>query len=144
MGKRGKSESDSAFKSIETVLKKYKHFKTYIKIFELNKKLHAGDKEYIKKIDKNIEYYRKMDLNVKRCLDMLNEYEVEFIQEKYYNNKSYRELIPLINKIVYGDENINKKINIGFSTLINNGSTVKKIILTKLLNENILGVDKIC
>ena len=140
MGKRGKSQSDIIFKNIEKTLKEYKHYKTYIKIFGLNKKLHANDTEYIEKQDKSIEYYQKMDLNVDKCLQVLNADELEFINEKYYNNKTYREIIPLLNKIMYGDEFIDKKNNISFNCLVNNGSVIKKIILTKLLNNNILGV----
>ena len=138
-----KSKEFYLFKDIEYLLKNYKKFKTYIKIFELNKKLHAGDKEYIKKIDKNIEYYRKTNLNVTRCLNILNADELKFIEDKYINNKTNRELIPITKKIIYGNANIDKEILIAFSTLINKVSIVKNIILTKLLNENILGVDKI-
>ena len=128
-------------KELEKVLKKFKYYKTFIRIFELNKEIHVGDKEYIKKQDEKIEYYTKLNSNVERCLQILNEDELEFIQEIYFNDKTYRETLSLIKKIVYGDENIDKKIKINISTLINKtGTTVKKMILNKLLNENILEV----
>lgn len=144
MGKRGKSTNEIIFKEVEKILKEYKHYNTYIRIFELNKKLHADDKEYIKKQDKSIKYYKKMSLNVDRCLQVLSNDELKFINEKYYNKKTYREIIQLLNKIMYGDEFIDKKAQVSFNCLMNNGSVIKRIILTKLLNENILGVDKIC
>ena len=81
MGKRCKSENDITLKNIEKILKEYKHYKTYIRIFELNKKLHADDKEYIKKQDKSIKYYKKMSLNVDRCLQVLSNDELKFIIE---------------------------------------------------------------
>ena len=128
-------------KEVEEILREYKHFKAYIRIFELNKEIHTRDKEYIRKQDEKIEYYKKMILNVNRCLQTLSKDELEFIKEIYFNNKTYREAIPLIKKIKYGDENIDKKIKISIGTLINKtGTDVKNMILTKLLNENILEV----
>ena len=128
-------------KEVEEILREYKHFKAYIRIFELNKEIHPYDEDYVKKQDKKIEYYRKLDLNVERCLQVLTKDEFNFLQEIYFNNKTYRETIPLIKKIKYGDENIDKKIKISIGTLINKtGTKIKKTILTKLLNENILGV----
>ena len=82
-----------------------------------------------------------MNSNVNRCLQTLSKDELEFIKEIYFNNKTYREIINLIKRIQYGDENIDKKIIINISTLMNaTGTKIKKTILTKLLNENILGV----
>ena len=128
-------------REVEEILRESKHFKAYIRIFELNKEIHAKDKEYIKKQDEKIEYYTKLNLNVNRCLQALNKDELEFIQAIYFNNKTYREIINLIKRIQYGDENIDKKIKISIGTLINKtGTDVKKMILNKLLNENILGV----
>ena len=131
----------SNLKCLEKVLREYRNYKTIIKILELNKKIHAKDNEYIEKQNKKIEYYKKMNLNVERCLQTLSKDELEFIQEIYFNNKTYREIINLIKRIQYGDENIDKKMIINISTLLNVTSTkIKKTILTKLLNENILGV----
>ena len=128
-------------KEVEEILREYKHFKAYIRIFELNKEIHPYDEDYVKKQDKKIEYYRKLDLNVERCLQVLTEDEFNFLQEIYFNNKTYREILPLIKKLRYGDENIDKKIKISIRTLIDNtGTKVKNMILTKLLNENILEV----
>ena len=128
-------------KEVEEILREYKHFKAYIRIFELNKEIHTKDKEYIRKQDEKIEYYKKMILNVNRCLQTLSKDELEFIKEIYFNNKTYRETMPLIKKLRYGDENIDKKIKISIRTLINKtGTDVKNMILTKLLNENILEV----
>ena len=128
-------------KEVEEILREYKHFKAYIRIFELNKEMHPYDEDYVKKQDNKIEYYRKLDLNVERCLQVLTEDELRFIQEIYFNNKTYRETMPLIKKLRYGDENIDKKIKISIRTLINKtGTDVKNMILTKLLNENILEV----
>ena len=128
-------------KEVEEILRESKHFKAYIRIFELNKEIHPYDEDYVKKQDKKIEYYKKLDLNVERCLQILSEDEFNFLQEIYFNNKTYRETMPLIKKIKYGDENIDKKIKISIGTLINKtGTDVKNMILTKLLNENILEV----
>ena len=128
-------------KEIEEILREYKHFKAYIRIFELDKEIHSNDEDYVKKQDEKIEYYRKLDLNVNRCLQTLNKYELEFIKEIYFNNRTYRETIPLIKKLRYGDGNINKKMTTNISTLLNyTGTEVKKAILNKLLNENILEV----
>ena len=128
-------------REVEEILREYKHFKAYIRIFELNKEIHTRDKEYIRKQDEKIEYYKKMNLNVNRCLQTLSKDELEFIQAIYLNNKTYREIINLIKRIQYGDENIDKKIKISIGTLINKtGTDVKNMILTKLLNENILEV----
>ena len=78
---------------------------------------------------------------MKKCLQVLSEDEFRFIQEILFNNKTYREILPLIKKLRYGDENIDKKIKISIRTLIDNtGTKVKNMILTKLLNENILEV----
>ena len=128
-------------KEVEEILREYKHFKAYIRIFELNKEIHPYDEDYVKKQDKKIEYYKKLDLNVNRCLQTLSKDELEFIKEIYFNNKTYRETLSLIKKLRYGDENIDKKIKINIGTLINKtGTDVKNMILTKLLNENILEV----
>ena len=128
-------------KEVEEILREYKHFKAYIRIFELNKEIHTKDKEYIRKQDEKIEYYKKMILNVNRCLQTLSKDELEFIKEIYFNNKTYRQILPLIKKLRYGDQNIDKKIKISIGTLINKtGTKVKNMILTKLLNENILEV----
>ena len=128
-------------KEIEEILREYKHFKAYIRIFELDKEIHPYDEDYVKKQDEKIEYYRKLDLNVERCLQTLNENELEFIKEIYFNNRTYRETIPLIKKLRYGDGNINRKMTTNISTLLNyTGTEVKKTILNKLLNENILEV----
>ena len=128
-------------KEVEEILREYKHFKAYIRIFEINKEIRPDDSEYIKKQDNKIEYYRKLDLNVEKCLQVLTEDEFNFLQEIYFNNKTYRQILPLIKKIKYGDENIDKKIKISIGTLINKtGTDVKNMILTKLLNENILEV----
>ena len=128
-------------KEVEEILREYKHFKAYIRIFELNKEIHPYDEDYVKKQDEKIEYYKKLDLNVEKCLQVLTEDEFNFLQEIYFNNKTYRQILPLIKKIRYGDENIDKKIKISIRTLIDNtGTKVKNMILTKLLNENILEV----
>ena len=128
-------------REVEEILREYKHFKAYIRLFELDKEIHSNDEDYVKKQDKKIEYYRKLDLNVERCLQMLSEDELEFIKEIYFNNRTYRETIPLIKKLRYGDGNINKKMTTNISTLLNyTGTEVKKAILNKLLNENILEV----
>ena len=128
-------------KEVEEILREYKHFKAYIRIFELDKEIHPYDEDYVKKQDKKIEYYKKLDLNVNRCLQTLSKDELEFIKEIYFNNKTYRETLSLIKKLRYGDENIDKKIKINIGTLINKtGTDVKNMILTKLLNENILEV----
>ena len=128
-------------KEVEEILREYKHFKAYIRIFELNKEIHPYDEDYVKKQDEKIEYYKKLDLNVERCLQVLSEDEFRFIQEILFNNKTYRQILPLIKKLRYGDENIDKKIKISIGTLINKtGTDVKNMILTKLLNENILEV----
>ena len=87
-------------REVEEILRESKHFKAYIRIFELNKEIHAKDKEYIKKQDEKIEYYTKLNLNVNRCLQALNKDELEFIQAIYFNNKTYRETLSLIKKIV--------------------------------------------
>ena len=130
----------SNLKYLEKVLREYRNYKTIIKILELNKKIHAKDNEYINKQNEKIEYYKKMNLNVNRCLQTLSKDELEFIQEIYFNNKTYREIINLIKRIQYGDENIDKKIIINIGSLLNVTSTkIKKMILNKLLNENILG-----
>ena len=129
----------SNLKHIEKVLRECRNYKTIIKILELNKKIHAKDNEYIEKQNKKIEYYKKMNLNVNRCLQTLSKDELEFVEEIYFNNKTYREIINLIKRIQYGDENIDKKIIISISNLMNcTGTKIKKTILTKLLNENIL------
>ena len=131
----------SNLKCLEKVLRECRNYKTIIKILELNKKIHAKDDEYIKKQNEKIEYYKKMNLNVNRCLQTLSKDELEFVEEIYFNNKTYREIINLIKRIQYGDENIDKKIIISISSLMNcTGTKIKKTILTKLLNENILGV----
>ena len=131
----------SNLKCLEKILRECKNYKTFIRIFELNKEIHAKDNEYIKKQNEKIEYYKKMNLNVERCLQTLSKDELEFIKEIYFNNKTYREIINLIKRIQYGDENIDKKIKISIGTLINKtGTDIKKMILNKLLNENILGV----
>ena len=128
-------------REVEEILRESKHFKAYIRIFELNKEIHPYDEDYVKKQDNKIEYYKKLDLNVNRCLQVLTEDEFNFLQEIYFNNKTYRETISLIKKLRYGDENIDKKIKISIRTLIDNtGTKVKNMILTKLLNENILEV----
>ena len=128
-------------KEVEEILRESKHFKAYIRIFELNKEIHPDNEDYVKKQDKKIEYYRKLDLNVERCLQVLSEDEFRFIQEILFNNKTYRETMPLIKKLRYGDENIDKKMTTNISTLLNyTGTEVKKTILNKLLNENILEV----
>ena len=128
-------------REVEEILRDCKHFKAYIRIFELNKEIHPDNEEYAKKQDKKIEYYKKLDLNVERCLQVLSEDEFNFLQEIFFNNKTYRETIALIKKLRYGDENIDKKIKISIRTLIDNtGTKVKNMILTKLLNENILEV----
>ena len=128
-------------REIEEILREYKHFKAYIRLFEINKEIHSNDEDYVKKQDKKIEYYKKLDLNVERCLQMLSKDELEFIKEIYFNNRTYRETIPLIKKIRYGDGNINRKMTTNISTLLNyTGTEVKKAILNKLLNENILEV----
>ena len=128
-------------REVEEILRESKHFKAYIRIFEINKEIHPYDEDYVKKQDKKIEYYRKLDLNVERCLQVLSEDELEFIKEIYFNNKTYRETISLIKKLRYGDENIDKKMTTNISTLLNyTGTEVKKTILNKLLNENILEV----
>ena len=128
-------------REIEEILREYKHFKAYIRLFELDKEIHSNDEDYVKKQDEKIEYYKKLDLNVERCLQTLNENELEFIKEIYFNNRTYRETIPLIKKIRYGDGNINRKMTTNISTLLNyTGTEVKKAILNKLLNENILEV----
>ena len=128
-------------REVEEILRESKHFKAYIRIFELNKEIHPYDEDYVKKQDKKIEYYRKLDLNVKRCLQVLSEDEFRFIQEILFNNKTYREILPLIKKLRYGDKNIDKKMTTNISTLLNyTGTEVKKTILNKLLNENILEV----
>ena len=128
-------------KEVEEILREYKHFKAYIRIFELVKEIHPDNEEYAKKQDEKIEYYKKMDSNVNRCLQMLTEDELEFVQEIYFNNKTYRETLSLIKKLRYGDKNIDKKMTTNISTLLNyTGTEVKKKILNKLLNENILEV----
>ena len=128
-------------KKVEEILRESKHFKAYIRIFELNKEIHPYDEDYVKKQDEKIEYYKKLDLNVEKCLQVLTEDEFNFLQEIYFNNKTYRQILPLIKKLRYGDENIDKKIKISIGTLINKtGTDVKNMILTKLLNENILEV----
>ena len=86
----------SNLKCLEKVLRECKNYKTIIKILELNKKIHAKDNEYIEKQNKKIEYYKKMNLNVERCLQTLSKDELEFIKEIYFNNKTYREIINLI------------------------------------------------
>ena len=131
----------SNLKYLEKVLRECRNYKTIIKILELNKKIHAKDNEYINKQNEKIEYYKKMNLNVNRCLQTLNKDELEFINEIYFNNKTYKEIVNLIKRIQYGDENIDKKMIISISSLMNcTGTKIKKTILTKLLNENILGV----
>ena len=128
-------------REVEEILREYKHFKAYIRIFELNKEIHPYDEDYVKKQDKKIEYYRKLDLNVKKCLQILSEDELRFIQEILFNNKTYRQILPLIKKLRYGDKNMDKKMTTNISTLLNyTGTEVKKTILNKLLNENILEV----
>ena len=128
-------------REVEEILREYKHFKAYIRLFEINKEIHSNDEDYVKKQDEKIEYYKKLDLNVQRCLQILSENELEFIKEIYFNNRTYRETIPLIKKLRYGDGNINKKMTTNISTLLNyTGTEVKKSILNKLLNENILEV----
>ena len=128
-------------KEVEEILREYKHFKAYIRIFELDKEIHPYDEDYVKKQDEKIEYYKKMDSNVKRCLQILTENELEFVQEKFFNNRTYREILPLIKKLRYGDGNMNKEMTTNISTLLNyTGTEVKKAILNKLLNENILEV----
>ena len=128
-------------REVEEILRESKHFKAYIRIFEINKEIHPYDEDYVKKQDEKIEYYKKLDLNVERCLQVLTEDEFNFLQEIYFNNKTYRETIPLIKKLRYGDESIDKKMTTNISTLLNyTGTEVKKTILNKLLNENILEV----
>lgn len=136
MGKRGKSENDIVFKHIEKILKEYKHYKTYIKIFEFKKKLNADDEEYVKKQDKSIKYYQKMNLNVDKCLQALSADELEFTKEIYFNEKTVTSIIPVLRKVL--NDFSSKDI-----TIINKCSAIKRIILTKLLNENILGVENI-
>ena len=128
-------------KEVEETLREYKHFKAYIRIFELDKEIHPDNEDYAKKQDEKIEYYKKMDSNVERCLQMLTEDELEFVQEIFFNDKTYRQILPLIKKLRYGDGNMNKKMTTNISTLLNyTGTEVKKAILNKLLNENILEV----
>ena len=128
-------------REVEKILRESKHFKAYIRIFELDKEIHPDNEDYAKKQDEKIEYYRKLDLNVERCLQMLTEDELEFVQEIFFNDKTYRETLSLIKKLRYGDKNIDKKMTTNISTLLNyTGTEVKKAILNKLLNENILEV----
>ena len=128
-------------REVEEILREYKHFKAYIRILELNKEIHPYDEDYVKKQDEKIEYYKKLDSNVERCLQVLTKVEFNFLQEIYFNNKTYRQILPLIKKLRYGDENIDKKMTTNISTLLNyTGTEVKKTILNKLLNENILEV----
>ena len=128
-------------REVEEILREYKHFKAYIRIFELDKEIHPDNEDYAKKQDEKIEYYKKMDSNVKRCSQTLSKYELEFVQEIFFNDKTYRQILPLIKKLRYGDGNMNKKITTNISTLLNyTGTEVKKTILNKLLNENILEV----
>ena len=128
-------------KEVEEILREYKHFKAYIRIFELDKEIHPDNEDYAKKQDEKIEYYKKMDSNVNRCLQTLSKYELEFVQEIFFNNRTYRETMPLIKKLRYGDKNIDNKMTTNISTLLNyTGTEVKKTILNKLLNENILEV----
>lgn len=138
----GKSKESYLFKEVEFILKESRNYERIIKIYELNKKLHDGDAGYIKEINNSIELCKQKDLNVKHCLELLSPDELKFLEAKYFDNKTNRELIPLTNKILYGDENIDKKTPIQFSTLVNNATKVKKDILTKLLNNNILGSDR--
>ena len=128
-------------REVEKILRESKHFKAYIRIFELDKEIHPDNEDYAKKQDEKIEYYKKMDSNVNRCLQTLSKNELEFVQEKFFNDKTYRQILPLIKKLRYGDGNMNKKITTNISTLLNyTGTEVKKKILNKLLNENILEV----
>ena len=46
-------------REVEEILRESKHFKAYIRIFELNKEIHPYDEDYVKKQDEKIEYYKK-------------------------------------------------------------------------------------
>ena len=87
--------------------------------------------EIIEKIKNNIDSLQKQNSNTKHCLESLNKNEYEFISEIYYNHKKYKDVIPLIRKILNFKANDN-------STMIK-GCLFKKKILNKLLKLNILG-----
>lgn len=128
----GKTE----FGKIEKILKEYKHYNTYIRIAELNKEIHSNNEEYLLKQDKRIEYYKKMNSNVAKCLKVLSNDELEFVKELYFNGKTVISIIPILRKVL--NNFLAKDI-----TILNKCSTIKRLILTKLLNENILGVENI-
>lgn len=131
-----KTLEKTEFGKVEKILREYKHYKTFIRIRELNKQLHPNDKEYLLEQDKMINYYKKKDLNVAKCLKVLNDDELEFVKEIYFNDKTVISIIPVLRKVLadFSAKDI---------TIVNKSSTIKRIILTKLLNENILGVESV-
>lgn len=131
-----KTLEKTEFGKVEKILKEYKHYNAYIRISELNKEIHSDNEEYLVKQDKKIDYYKKMNLNVSKCLEVLNNDELEFVKELYFNGKTVISIIPILRKVL---NNFSAKD----ITILNKCSTIKRLILTKLLNENILGVENI-
>ncbi len=66
---------------------------------------------------------------------MLDDRELKFINEVYCNHKTYGELIALIKELSNCSTNV-------YQVILNNGSTIKRTILKKLLKLNILGDKK--
>lgn len=131
-----KVNKDNCKKVIE-MLKCYNVSKMRINLFNLNIE-QSNDKGYIDEQREKIKYYERFQDNIRKCLKVLNEKELEFIQLKIFKKKKYYEIIPLINKLYYNDEKINQRVSIDMTKLCNNGSVIKRVIIIKLLSTGIL------
>lgn len=119
-------------KEIEELLKDYKNYKLYIKIAEIKKKINT-DSVSTDILNKKIEHYKKINSNVEKSLRVLNSDELEFVSEIYFNKKTIKSVIPLLRKLL-------TDFTASDTTIVSDCKVVKRMILTKLLNENILEI----
>ncbi|NFO29024.1 hypothetical protein FDB41_00640 [Clostridium botulinum] len=124
---------------LDNILRNYHKNKTEIDCYKLRYKIFKSkeqkNKEILQEMQQKIDLLIKQDLNIRTCLQMLDDRELKFINEVYCNHKTYGELIPLIKELSNCSTNV-------YQVILNNGSTIKRIILNKLLKLNILGDKK--
>lgn len=124
---------------VEEVLKNYKWDRCGVdcKTLTYNHYLEfePDEIEIISRVKQQLNNFKHRVEIIDNCIKSLDPLEIEFINEFYFNRKEYKDILPLIYKIVNGS---------GRSTaaIMSYGLRIRKTILNKLYESKILEVNK--
>ena len=92
------------------------------------------EKEVIELLEQQLNIFKHRVKIIENCIQSLDPLEIEFINEFYFNRKEYKDILPLIYKIVNGSGKSK-------AAIMSYGLKIRKTILNKLYESGIMEVN---